>query len=79
MGASPSRFFFFQNALAQQVVDVANGRVFRAFSDFGPFGRAQLPLKAIKELVYELFLSFIEDSPCVLVPEISLDQDTRKN
>jgi hypothetical protein len=47
-GTSSAGSFFLQNLFVDQIVDVANGCVFRAFCNFSPFGRGELPLKAVE-------------------------------
>ena len=48
---------------ADQVLDIARGRVLRAFGELGPFGRGQLAFKAVEQPVDYVPLPLVEFDP----------------
>ena len=75
MGRTPTpRLILLQDTFANQILDVTQGRVLRAFGELGPFRRGQLAFEAIQQLIDDLALPFIEASACMLVPEPRLSR-----
>src|SRR5690606_24549566 len=73
-GPAPARLRSPQHTPREQVVDVAQRRVWRALGDRRPLAAGELTFKAIEQLVQQLHLSLVQWRGCPALPEPRLGQ-----
>jgi hypothetical protein len=60
-GTPADRAFLPQDPARHEIIDIAPGRVLRAFAERGPFRGGQLALKAVEQMIQHLPLTLIEN------------------
>src|SRR5882762_1795581 len=77
--ASPAGFILLQNTLLNQLSDVAQRSIRRAFLDQRPFTRGQLAFEPVQQAIENIALPVVDFGDGVLLPKLGLFENRRKN